>query len=79
MYYFKRIFQAISSLLPFQSKPRIHRYLIFFNGDPVGVYWGEDLLGLKIENWMESFPGDPEPIMIAQFFEIYNYGGKSEL
>lgn len=67
----KKFFQYFSFLLPFRPEPKIHRWLIVFNGDFVGVYWGEDLEHLYIENWMEAFPGDPEPIMLVEFFEIY--------
>ncbi len=67
----KKFFQFFSFLLPVQATPVIHRWLILFDGAWVGVYYGEDLSNFYIGHWMDSFPDDPEPITLVEFFQFY--------
>ena len=50
---------------------KTHVWAIYFDGEWVGSYVGEDLSGLRIECWMKDLPGAPEPIMVADYFETY--------
>lgn len=67
----RTFFQRFSFLLPFRPEPKNHCWAILFNGGCVGIYVGQDFSHLYIERWTESFPGDPDPIMLVEYFEIY--------
>lgn len=66
----KKVSKILNFLFPFHSS-KIYRWGIFFNGDWIGVYYGEDLSRLNIELWMKEFPGDCNPIMLVEMFEFF--------
>ena len=67
----KSFFKKFCFFVPFHVEPELHHWLILFNGDFVGVYFGEDYEHFFIEHWMVSSPGDPEPITLVEFFQFY--------
>lgn len=67
----KQFLRDFRFLLPFQKEPEIQNWIIFFDGEVVGIYHGPDLDGLKIEHWMESYPEDPNPIQVVNIYSFY--------
>jgi len=68
----KQLLRDFRFLLPFQKEPENKVWVIYFNGEVVGIYLGPDLDGLKIEHWMESYPKDPNPIQIVNMYSLYS-------
>lgn len=60
----KRKLKKLKKLFP------VH-YWILFDGEIVGCYWGWDLENLRLEEWVDYFPGDPNPIQIVALDQLY--------
>jgi len=68
----KKISKQIFSYLVGYKSERSESYLVYFNGECIGYFWGRGLFDCKIEYFMNEYPGlDCEPIQLVEVFEVF--------